>query len=270
LDPDVLDQLFHVHFANLAMDSAFAWEQKTTLELFLRTIGPPKVLIIGLDGVWCDQKADRNRITFRGFPDWLYDDNPWNDYPHLFNYGTLEIAVREVGYQLGLYPERARLDGYRNFLPPESQYDPVRAHATIWRGVGSPPAVLPPPLSAEERSKLTFPALAWLDRDLRRIPAPNLKILAFMPVSVAAPPVPGTHDADVESECKARIMTIAQNRNAKLIDWRIASVLTSNDSNYWDNLHYRLPIAAQIAKELAQAALDGQESLDGSNRILVR
>ena len=103
LDPELLDRLFQVRVANLAMDSTMAWEQKTMLDLFLRVVGPPKLLIVGLDSVWCDQHADHNRITFRGFPAWLYDDNPWNDYLYFLNYGTLEIAARLVGFNLGLY-----------------------------------------------------------------------------------------------------------------------------------------------------------------------
>jgi hypothetical protein len=270
LDPQLLDKLFHVRIANLAMDSAMAWEQKTMLDLFLRTVGPPKLLIVGLDTVWCDEHADQHRITFRGFPAWLYDDNPWNDYRYLFNYGTLEIAARLIGYHLGLYPERVRYDGYEVFVPPESQYDPARAHANIWREKEPPLSILPPPLTATELSRLKFPALTWLDEELARIPSPNLKVLAFMPNHVATQPFPGTHDAQALAECKARIATIARTRGAIMIDWDIASSLTRNDLNYWDALHYRVPIATQLAKELAAAALSGQEAADGSYHILVR
>ena len=195
LDPHLLDQLFHVRLANLAMDSATAWEQKTMIDLFLRTVGPPKLLIVGLDTVWCTSQADAYRVTFRGFPAWLYDDNPWNDYLYLFNYGTLEIAARMLGNDLGLYPERVRYDGYQVFVPPESQYDAARAHDNIWRGKSPPPTVLPPSLTSAELAKLKFPALAWLDEDLARIPSPNLKILAFEPNNVATQPFPGTRDA---------------------------------------------------------------------------
>lgn len=270
LDPQLLDRLFHVRLANLAMDSATAWEQKTMLDLFLRTVGPPKLLIVGLDTIWCGQQADVNRITFRGFPTWLYDDNPWNDYLYLFNYGTLEIAARQIGYHLGFYPERVRYDGYEVFVPPESQYDPVRAHANIWRYRGPPPAVLPPPLTPGELSQLKFPALTWLDQALARIPSPNLKVLAFMPNHIATQPVPGTHDAQALDECKARIATIARRRGAIMVDWDFASSLTRNDLNYWDALHYRVPIATRLAKELAAATLSGQEATDGTYRIVVR
>jgi hypothetical protein len=270
LDPQLLDRLFHVRIANLAMSSGMAWEQKTMLDLFLRTVGPPKVLIVGLDAVWCDPESDRDRITFRGFPYWLYRDSPWKGFLYMFNYGTFEIAVRLVGYHLGLYPERIRYDGYEVFVPPESQYDPIRAHNEIWKGVRPLPPHLPPPLTPKERRLLVFPALSWLDDGLARIPSTSVKILAFMPVNVAAQPMPGTHVSDIEAECKARIVAIARKRGAKVIDWRIPSPLTRNDTNYWDNLHYRVPIATRIATDLAAAVLTGRESGDGSYVLLVR
>jgi hypothetical protein len=270
LDPEILDKEFHARFANLAMSSAMAWEQAQMLDLFIRTDGPPKVLIVGIDSVWCDQQADLHRVTFRGFPNWLWDDNWWNDLPHLFNYGTLEIAVRLIGWHLGLYRERIRYDGYEDFLPPESQYDPARAHAAIWQGMPPPSVPRPPPLPPAELAKLTFPALAWLDAGLARLPASTLKILAFMPANVAAQPVRNTDASSIEGECKARIVTIAEKHGAKVIDWRIPSVLTRNENNYWDNQHYRVPVATRIAAELGPAILDGRPSDDGTYQLLVR
>jgi len=262
LDPEELDPLFNVRFANLAMSDATAWEQQAMLDLFIRTSGPPKALIVGLDGQWCLPDADRKRITFRGFPDWLYGDRPWTGFRHLFNYGTLEITFRLVGYHLGLYAERIRYDGYQVFVPPEWEYDPVRAHHHIWQGVPAPPADPPPPLSAAERSRLSFPALTWLDDGLARLPS-SRKILAYMPVHVAAQPAPGTRAADAEAECKIRIAAIGRKHGAIVIDWRIPSPVTRNDTNYWDRLHYRVPLATRIAGQLAAAAA-GKESEDGS------
>lgn len=270
LDPEILDKEFHVRFANLAMSSAMAWEQSQMLNFFVHIDGPPKVLIVGIDGVWCDQQADQHRITFRGFPDWLWDDNPWNDYLHLFNYGTLEIAGRLVGWHLGLYPERIRYDGYQDFLPPSSQYDPARAHATIWQD--TPPATVPqpPPWPAERLAKINFPALPWLDAGLKQLPPSTLKILAFMPAHVAAQPRPDTASASIEGECKARIVALAKKHGAKVIDWRIPSSITRDDNNYWDSSHYRVRIATRLANQLGPAILDGRQSDDGTYRLLVQ
>jgi hypothetical protein len=116
---------------------------------------------------------------------------------------------------------------------------------------------------------LRFPALDWLDASLANLPESSLKILAFMPVHVAAQPRPGTHEGALEAECKARITDIARKRGAKAIDWRVHSALTRNDANYWDPLRYRLPIAARIADELQKAVLEGATSPGNEYRILV-
>jgi hypothetical protein len=272
LDPEVLDRSFGVRSANLAMDSATAWEQYAMIDYFLRRAGAPKLLIVALDTVWCEHDADRNRVTFRGFPEWLYDDNPWNDYLYLLNSETVRIAGRLFRNKLGIYQERMRGDGYAVFVPPEQAYDPAKAHAAIWEGRTPQilPDIEPPPLSPEQRSGLSFPALAWLDDALARLPQSSEKVLAFMPVHVAAQPRPGTLRAAIEAECKARIADVARRRAAKVVDWRIASALTRNDSNYWDSLHYRVPIATRIAQQLGLAVRSGRESEDGSYRLVVR
>jgi hypothetical protein len=271
IDPEQLNGPFGARFANMAMNASSAWEQWTTFEYFRRNASAPKVLIVGIDDSWCDPNADRDR-TRHGFPEWMYDDNRWNDYANMFNSGTLELAGRFVGYHLGLYRARSRYDGFEVFTPQESDYDLTRARAGIWIGRTPQPLpdVPPPLLSDEEKRALKFPALAWLDTMLGELPASSLKVLAFMPVHVAAQRWPGTREAAVEAECKARIAAIGRARSAKVIDWRIASPITTNDSNYWDGLHYRLPIAQRIARELIAATLNGTASTEGSYRILVR
>ena len=270
LDPQLLDKAFNARFANLAMNAMRAWEQETMIDLFRRTVPSPKVLIVGLDGVWCDPRADQNRSAY-GFPEWMYDDNPWNDYSHLFNAATAEIAVRLIGYKIGLYPERVRFDGYEVFTPPESDYDLAKVQRSFWgtRPPQPPPEASPPVLTQAERSALSLPAVSWLDAALGKLPSSTRKILAYMPVHVTAQAWPGTRDADIEAECKARIAAVARKHGATVVDWRISSPLTREDSNYWDGLHYRLPIAGRLASELAEAALNHKPSIDGSYRLTV-
>jgi hypothetical protein len=270
LDPAFLGKALDVRLANLAVNSMMAWEQKTMVEYFERHVGPPKALIVAIDGVWCNENADRARHNPVGWPDWLYDDNPWNDYLYLLNEPTLEIAVRLVGNKLGLYRERVRFDGFEVFTPPDETYDLERARRDIWRD-RSPetvPDLPPPPLSERERASLSFPALEWLDRMMSRLPASTTKVMAFMPVHVAAQPWPGTKGAAIEAACKARIAEIGRKTGAKVIDWRIASPITREDRNYWDSVHYRLPIAQRLQQEIVDA-LNGRRSADGTYRILV-
>jgi hypothetical protein len=89
-----------------------------------------------------------------------------------------------------------------------------------------------------------------------------------MPVHVAAQPTPGTYRAELEAECKTRIMAIGRERGATVIDCRIASPPTTENKNYWDRLHYRVPVATQVADQLAGAVLEGRQSDDGTYVIL--
>ena len=270
LDPERLDDLFGTRFANLSMDSMTAWEQQRVAQYFLSVIGPPKVLIVGLDLVWCQQDADRARVTFRGFPGWLYGDDSWSAYLHLLNTATVEIAVRLVGYHLGVYPSRMRDDGYAVFTPPEDQYDLVRARSRIWgiRGPGIRPVVPAVELSAEQRAALTFPALAWLDGLLEQLPPTTRTILAFMPVHVAGQPRPGSEEAAFEQVCKAEIVEIGRRRGAVVADWRIPSATTRDDANYWDSVHYRLPVADHLAEQIARAARGYGPDAEPTYRLL--
>jgi len=109
--------------------------------------------------------------------------------------------------------------------------------------------------------------VSYLVNQLQPLPFRTPLVVTLNPVTQ---PAPGTHDAQSLDECKARIAAIAQRRGAVMIDWDFASSLTRNDLNYWDALHYRVPIATQLVKELAGAALSGQEATDGTYRIVVR
>jgi hypothetical protein len=63
-------------------------------------------------------------------------------------------------------------------------------------------------------------------------------------------------------------MAIGRDRGATVIDWRIASPLTTENKNYWDRLHYRVPVATRVADQLAGAVLEGRQSDDGTYVIL--
>jgi hypothetical protein len=269
LDPKELDQTFGGRFANLAMNAATAWEQMQVARLFLRVDGAPRVMILGIDAPWCDPEAAEHRITFRGFPEWMYDDNKWNDLLYLLNGRTLEISGRLVGYWLGLRPPRMREDGYEVFVPPEAQYNPARERRHIWEDIPPRDPVVPPVvLSQAQRAALKFPALDWLEGYLGDLASRSKVIISAMPVHISAQPIIGSAEAAVERECLDRIAAIAQRHGALMVDWRIASPLTSEDSNYWDRLHYRLPIANRIIQSLAEAERTGTDAADGTYKIL--
>ena len=72
-----------------------------------------------------------------------------------------------------------------------------------------------------------------------------------MPVHVAAQPYPGSQDEWREQECKRRIEGLSEKFGAAYLDLRTRSALTSNDANFWDSLHWRIPIGHQIVDKVA-------------------
>lgn len=271
LQPAHLNGLFGGRFANLAMNSATAWEQYRIADLFLRTVPNPRTVIVGLDRVWCEPDADTARLTFRPFPPWMYDDDRWNDLFYLLNGKTLEIAARLVEYHLGRRAPRLGSDGYEVFVPPDAAWERGKVEAKIWGGPKRAILAADPPYrpTEQERQSWRFPALGWLEELMVRLPADARPILAFMPVHVAAMPQPGSQLAAREEECKARVARIAAAHGATLVDFRFPSRITTDDANYWDNLHYRVGIADWIERSLALALRERKDDPDGAWRVLV-
>lgn len=263
LDPDRLDKALGGRFANLSLNDGRAWEQWRLADLYLREIGLPKSLLIALDGPWCHPQADapENLFTKRGFPAWIYDENPWNDILHLINGRMLEFSIRTIVTKLGLRPKRLEDNGFAVFVPPEEEYDLARARTHIWGDAARviPPASPPLELPEADRAKLEFPALSWIADLQTRMKGETDLIYLWTPVHVKSQPAPGSRAAALEEECKSRLDTLARSAGALVIDWRISSLLTRNDENYWDALHYRLPIAHAMVDSIV-AARSGQES----------
>jgi hypothetical protein len=268
LEPQALNSILGGRFVNLAMNSGRAWEQYKIADLFIRKAPDTRTLLVALDQVWCEADAVEKRTTFRGFPKWMYDDDPWNDLLYMLNTKAVEIAGRRLAAAFGLRPSRFPA-GYEVFTPPENAYDPVKVKQKL-RDWGSSSAAKPAAPAreptAEERAAWQFPALPWLDELLERFH--GRRLLVYMPVHIVAQPAPGSHAEAREQECKARIAEMARKHGAvPVIDFRIRSKITANDDNYWDPLHYRLPIADRVVKDLGEA-LAGREDPNGDWRYL--
>ena len=270
IDPRPFAAALGGRFANVALNAGTAWEQTQFTRLFLRHQPRPHALVVGIDWVWCSQEADRERITFRGFPEWMFDDNPWNDLAYLINTRAIEIAGRRLGAALGLARARLPPDGWEIFTPPEREYDLLKAQAKIYGdGPRLPPVPIHPPVrpDAGQRARWAFPALAWLE-DLIARGRWQRVVLLFPPVHLVAQPQPGSLAAAEEAECKARIARIGAERQAPVIDFRINSEITSRDANFWDPLHYRVAIAARVAEGAVQAVQTGRHAANGDWRVL--
>lgn len=266
LRPQSLDGALGGRFANLAMDSARAWEQVQMARLFQSRTENPANLIIGLDTVWCEEDAGDVRVTERGFPVWMYDTGVLNDLPHMLNWKAIDIGVKKLGVALGWKPPRIGNDGYKVFLPDETLYDATKVRELLGRWTPQEYAESNAGADAIAGRKVKLPALAWLDEVLslpwRRV------TLVFMPVHITAQPRAGSDRAYVEHQCKVRIAEIARRHSATVIDFRIPSTLTMADANYWDRLHYRVPVGEELAKSIARAVSTLKDDPAGTWRVL--
>jgi hypothetical protein len=263
LDPVWQEGAFSGRFANLGFNDGRAWEQYQLALLFLRTVPRPRMLLFGIDWVWCDAAADVNRVSTRGW--WLYDDDLRNDWLNAFSFKALRVSALQLGNRIGMLSPRFPPNGFDVFVPPESAYDAAKARGYIWRDRPYPIVPATPPFvpTDTERAGWSYPALAWLEEIVARAPADATVVLAFMPVHVAQQPEPGLPAEAREAECKARIAQIAGRRRTPLVDFKIASPITRNDLNYWDGMHYRLPIAKRIIDGIATAVSTRQDDPGG-------
>lgn len=259
LNPQDLQSEFGGKFANLSMDAATAWEQTQIARLFLRQVEKPETIILSLDWmVWCNQSADAQRVTFRLFPETFYDENPINDFADILNLELWDALRKSVKVATGSRQPYQDADGFGDFTPGEANYDAKRAHAHIHeKPLPEPDATL---LSSEEVSRLNFPALDWLAETISAIPQETKVLIVRMPVNVTALAVPGTRNAQAEKECVRRTVEIAKTRMIPIFDMAFASPFTTNDLNYWDPMHYRLPLGPQIVKAIGQAYRDGKST----------
>lgn len=92
----------------------------------------------------------------------------------------------------------------------------------------------------------------------------------MMPIHVSWQPAKGSRDAAVDAVCKERIATIGDRHHAPVVDFRMASPVTTVDSNYWDALHYRVGIASRIVASLRKARDTWEDAPDGFYRVLNR
>ncbi len=263
LDPKDLERRFGGDFANLAMNSSTAYEQYRLLDIYLRVHPLPRTVVVGLDISWCEAGDELHKYTFREFPEWMYDDTAWNDFPNMLTLKTLEIVGRKVGYLLGIRDTKYDADGYRNFLPSPSEYDLEKVRRGLYGAEGPRERSYsqePQFLSVSEREDLNFPSHDLLKKTVEIIPDETKKVFFFAPYHFFSQPLPGTPSGEVWSECKRRINDIvSQGKNVWLVDLMIPSSLTQIDSNYWDPLHYTTNTATSVVNVLGDVVDESRQ-----------
>ncbi len=243
LRPQRLNALLGGHFVNLAMNAATAWEQTQLLAVFARSHKQARTVIWGLDTAWCTLAPQR--LTGREFPAWMYGSSRWSGYLHIANVFALQEAVKQAAVMLGLKRPPYGEDGYTSFVPPDNQYDPARVAAAFARW-GVPPDI--PKLDQRH----DIPTLPMLRDALATLPAQTRKILFFTPAYVSQQGEAGSDYAAMLANCKAEVTKFARSLpGTEVLDFMIPSPITTSTADYWDPVHYRIPIADRLMADLA-------------------
>jgi hypothetical protein len=264
LKPAELDKSLGGRFANLAMSYATPWEQSQMMKFFGDHVhSPVRTILVAVDMDWCSPTTPLAQLTPHPFPPWEYDDDPWNDYAHLLNTRALLHSAREALTLAHLARPEFQDDGYYQFTPDDSRYDPDRAHAALYYGPWAVAATRgahdEPPPAGPRPPDWTFPDLSLLAQSLDGFPAATRKILVFVPLHVSI--LLNAEEWTKFTHCKAAAVDIARTRpNVGVIDFMRPSPLTRNDEAYWDSVHYRVRHATEIVDAIGSAFEDGRDS----------
>ena len=247
LDPARLSALLDARFLNIAMNSATAYEQARIYELFVRHHRHARYLIFGVDETWCNRATTIERYTFRSFPEWMYDENQWNDLLYLFNDKALENAVRMLELLRGIREPKYRPDGYRDYTGDFGPYGIAAVRQRLYGSVSRElvDVAIEPSLT---QPSWNYPLLELFSDLLRKAPKNARTVLLFPPLHAH---YVSSRIANLR-ECKGRIAALLQNiDNVAVLDFLHLSKMTRVDTNYWDPLHFTSEIAQVLEKDIA-------------------
>jgi hypothetical protein len=247
----LLDTALGGSFANLAMNAATPYEQTRLMQVFRSAHPAARTIVIGLDLSYCGTGDSEQLLTPRAFPTWLYEDNAsWRGYREMFNLFAVQEAGQQFGVLIGLKRPFYNSDGYTDFLPPDSDYDPARvAEHMQLSGI-----FIPPGDRDGAPADWRYPAIERLDKAISPFADSTRKILYFVPYSRKIMPAPDSAGDVVWQECKRRVVTLAERTpNTLVLDFMGPTPITDSVNNYWDGLHYRHEIADRVVRDLAAA-----------------
>ncbi len=241
LDPADLDRAFGGRFATLTMGAATRYEQTRALRLFMQYHPGARRVILSIGPYWLDGEGANLKYGAERFPEYMYDESPWNEYAHLLDLQ----AIRHAGLQLWqvFTGEQAhyRADGYRRFVPETQAYDPAKVHEKLYGEAQRRTTEAWQVPGLETRMHYKLDELRAL---LALVPPATEKILMLPPLHVVAQPPLRL----AKEELAANLRDVP---SLRLVDLQFPSRWTKTDANWWDPAHYTVEIASEVCRLLA-------------------
>ncbi len=247
IEPAALSRETGIPFVQLSIPATGPAEQFAILGWFLRHHPHPDALVLSADAFWCAD--DPSFPSEHGFPYWLIGD--WPSYLRgLLRFTVAQETAVRIGWLLHPRRKKAAADGWwdyeSNYLSQGFGRDPTLI-ARLERPVGPEP---------EAHRAGPFPIAGRLETTLAGIPAETAVVLVFPPVYAASEPPPGSSRAAAETACRAAIRTaFAKHSRGAIVDWRDGRPQSREPALFFDQTHYRLPLARALTADIAAAIL---------------
>lgn len=254
LDPARLSESTGLTFVSLAVPGTGPLEELVIADWYLRRHRlehgkAPEALVIDLDESWC--RADGRLEITNPFPFWLYSESTLVYIGNLLRLKSFEAAARKLKVMVG-YDPPIRSDGYRDY-DAGRQWDAASVEARLAEKRFDP--TLP--------DTIQFAAIPRLRKLMDAVPGNAAVVLVFVPRYYTALPSPGSNGDRLLRLCKDAYRRIAAERpRTAVLDWLVDSALVRDEQSFWDQVHFRQPVArimergiADVIRETRTAAL---------------
>jgi hypothetical protein len=272
VDPQWAEQAFGGSFANLTLHGGTPFEMSEMIKLIGRGAPGLQRIVLGIDANrWCDPRGHAKYNPRAVFPERLYDEDRLNDFSSLLNLTMLEAAYDQFKVLIGLKRAELPANGYRNQLN-DAKWNAAEARKKIYGSKGIAVTALDPyegeHLIVESASKASFPDHKLLREAADSLPAKVDLILVIMPSHASAFVNDDQAERENAEQCKRSLATEISHPRVTLVDFRISSIWTRDDTNYWDRHHIRVGLAHNLILRIKEAVERRRDAEDGVYRIL--
>lgn len=243
VEPARLGVLTGIPFVQLSVPATGPGEQLLLLDWYLRHHPAPRALVVAADEYWCT--SDPALPNAKPFPFWLFSDSAPAYLRGLMRFSVAQEVVGRIGWLLRARRPLAPADGWWDYEPDylrQGYADDPRLVADRDRS---------PPDTPDPGRAGSFPAADRFAALLARVPAATPVLLVFPPLYAPGLPRPGSPRAAAEQACKDAVRrALATHPASAVLDWRRDRPELHDSAQFFDQTHYRHPLARRLTDEM--------------------
>lgn len=253
-----LDALFGVSSVKTCFPGGPYYEINRALETALQTHPETRLIVRGLDMAMIFDGADRLRNDLGVYPEYLYDETPFNDAPYLFSKSLVLTSLSMLyGASHGRTPGIASFDDYSRW---QDDYTYGRNAVLTAPIVSSPGA--PVHMTEDDRARVYENVTQNITALAERYP--DVEFYLFLTPYSAAWWSGLVNDGTVYRQLEGEqylIELLLPHRNIHLFSFNTLPEITTDLNNYKDTLHY----ADWVNRLILRSMHDGEHRLTPEN-----